>query len=235
MGQHCPLWGTGRTRRVNERHPVVPASLRHERLDRASFRRPVVATYGQKLIPTHQALVVIAPDPPRLAVEDLPHARDSRLVNPQHPIDLLLILSQVNHRPAVGKQVLHLGGGIGRIEAHGDAPHGDGGEVQDHPLRPILRLDRHPVAHLDPEGQQTMGGVQNEVPHLGRRELSPDAEILLAHHHLIGHGHGVPEHLGRQRRNLVGRSGRRNSIKCRSHVHPHPLYRPADHRGPHGS
>ena len=153
MGQHRPLWGTGRSRGVDERHPVVPASRRHKRFDGARLCRPVVSTHGQKLVPAHQALVVIAPNPPGLAVEDLPYVRNRCPVNLQHPVDLLLILGQVNDRPTVGEQVLNFRGGIGRIEAHSDTPHGDGGEVQDHPLRPVLRLDRHPVAQLNPEGQ----------------------------------------------------------------------------------
>ena len=67
-----------------------------------------------------------------------------------------------------------------------------------------------------------MGGVQDEVPYLGRRKFPPDAEIFLTHQYLIGHGHGVPMDLGGERRNLVGSNGRWNSVKCRSHLHLPP-------------
>ena len=99
-------------------------------------------------------------------------------------VELLLILGEVDARPAVTEQVLDLRRRIGRIEADRDAAHGDRGEIEDHPFRTILGLDRYPITGLDAERQEREGGFLDRAPGRLPRELVPDPEVLVAHRDL---------------------------------------------------
>ena len=75
---------------------------------------------------------------PGFAVEDFSDTGDFRTIDLEHPVDLFLVLGQVEYRPAVGQQVLDLCRGVSGVKANGDTAHSHCGEVQDQPLRPVL-------------------------------------------------------------------------------------------------
>ena len=144
----------------------------------------MLAPEFEQFVPGDQPLVVVGGESAGLEVDD-PLQAGAGVRRREHLVDLLLVLGEVHGGAAVSEQVLDLGRRVGRIQADGDGPHGHGGDVEDHPLRPILGMDRHPVARLDAEGEEGVGGVEHIVPDVIPGELLPDAEVLLAHRHLV--------------------------------------------------
>ena len=179
----------------------------------------------QEVVPVHEPVVGVGVDSPGLAVDDPGEVRNRCRIDLQHPVDLLLVLGQVDGGPAVGQEVLDLRSGIGRVEADRDATHGHGREVQDDPFGAVLRLDGDPVAYVDSEGQQAVGGVHYEVPGAGPGVLLPDAEVLLPHGDAVRvTGSPVAGEAGDgDRRGLRIRGGTFLNHQC--HVPP-PLYPP---------
>ena len=51
-----------------------------------------------------------------------------------------------------------------RVEPGGDGTASDGGDVPEEPLRPVAAQDRHPLAGLQAEGDQTARGCADLVP-----------------------------------------------------------------------
>ena len=138
VGEHRSLRRACRSRRVDERHHVVDMCLVHEVLDGVLMGQPMLPSDGQEVVPSQEPLVVVLPHTAGFAVEDLSDTGDLRTIDLEHPVDLFLVLGQVEHRPAVGQQVLDLSRGVGGVEADGDAAHSHRGEVQDQPLGPVL-------------------------------------------------------------------------------------------------
>ena len=141
----------------------------------------MLSTCGQEVLPVHESIVGVGMHAPGLAVDDPTEVRNRCRIDLQDPVDLLLVLREVDRRSTVGQEVLDLGSGIRRVEADGDAAHGHGCKVQDDPLRAVLGLDRDAVAYADAEGQQPVGSVHDQVPGAGPGVLLPDAEVLLPH------------------------------------------------------
>ena len=112
--------------------------LVHEVLDGVLMGQPMLPSDGQEVVPSQEPLVVVLPHTAGFAVEDLSDTGDLRTIDLEHPVDLFLVLGQVEHRPAVGQQVLHLSRGVSGVEADGDAAYSHRGEVQDQPLGSVL-------------------------------------------------------------------------------------------------
>ena len=183
VGQHRPLRRPGGAGRVDEGHHVIGPGGIHASFDLAGVARPVLAAEIEERRPRHQPRVVVGVQPTRLEVDD--RARTRGGPHRQHLVDLFLILGEVDDGTGIGHQVGHLGGRVGRVQANGDAAHRDGRQVEQHPLGAVLGLDGDPVADVDSEGQQAVGGVEHEVPDLVPGVLAPDAEVLVAHRHVV--------------------------------------------------
>jgi hypothetical protein len=134
-------------------------------------------------VPADQPGIVVGADAPRLDIDDVPQFRQLGGVDLEDLVDLLLVLGQVHPGPAVGERILDFGRRVRGIQTDCDGAHRDGGQVEQHPLRPVLAVDADPVAGVDAEGQQAVGGVEHAVPQLGPRDVLPDAEVLVAHGH----------------------------------------------------
>ena len=153
--------------------------------DRVGVLALVLTTELQEVVPEQQPFVVGADQASRLDEDDPLQLGDPLAVDLEHLVDLLLVLGEVDLGARVTEQVLDLGGRVGRVQTDRDAPHGDGRQVEDDPLRPVLAMDRDPIARCDTERQQPVGGVLDQPPRLLPRVLAPDAEVLLAHRDLL--------------------------------------------------
>ena len=107
----------------------------------------------EEVLPGHKSLIAVGADATGLRIDDVPEVCEGRAVDGEHAVDLLLVLGEVHLCPTVGEQVLHLGRGIGRVEADGDTADRHRCEVQDEPLGTVLRLDRDAVTGFDAERQ----------------------------------------------------------------------------------
>ncbi len=207
VGQHGALRGPGRARRVDQRHHVARLGGSHAPLDLTGLLGPMATAELEEVVPREQAGVVVGVHPAGLDVDD--RARPAG-AHGQHLVDLLLVLGEVDLGRGVGEEVLDLGGGVGRVQPDGDAAHGDGGEVEQDPLRSVLGVDRHPVAGVYTEREQSVGGVEHKVPRAVPRVLLPDAERLLPHGDVVRRALGPAASHRRDRRRRRRRcTGRR--------------------------
>ncbi|MEN8152124.1 MAG: carboxypeptidase-like regulatory domain-containing protein, partial [Planctomycetota bacterium] len=98
----------------------------------------------------------------------------------QRLVDLFLVFRNEDARSGIGKQVLHLGGGIGGIEAHGRGANGNRGHIGHHPLGAILRVHGDPIARLDPETEERVRHREDGVPIFAEGDLTPDPQLFVA-------------------------------------------------------
>ena len=184
VGEHRSLRRAGRARRVDQRHHVVRLRFGHPSLDRVGVDSPVRPSQFEEILPGHQSRVVVLTNSARFEVDDLAQRSRCLPLGGEHLVDLLLVLGEMDDGRAVAEKVRDLDGGVGGIQADGDAAHGDGGQVEDDPLGAVLGVDRHSVTGLDAECQQSMADVEHLLPYLLPRVLVPDAEVLLPHRRL---------------------------------------------------
>ncbi len=163
--------------------------------------------------PGNETFVVVVGHASWFDVDDLGQTGKGA-VRLEHLVVLLLVLGEVHERAAVGDQILDLGRRIRRVQTDGDATNGDGGQIEDHPFGPILGMDRHPVTHIDPEGQQPVGRSLDQLPHLGPGVLVPDPVVLLPHGHALGRG-SRPSPRQRRDRGRAGFGARRSRFQQR--------------------
>ena len=142
----------------------------------------------EEVVPEHEALVGVVAETARLGVEDALDRAANLGIDLQDLVGLFLILGEVDLRRAVADQVLDLGGRVGRVQPDRDASYGDRGEIEDDPLGVVLGVDGDPVPHLEAAGEQAVGGGLDQVPGLCPVVFLPDAEVLLSHRNLAGHG-----------------------------------------------
>ena len=84
------------------------------------------------------------------------------------------------------QQVTNLGCRVGRVQPDGDAPDRHGCDVEHDPFGPVLGVDGNPVADINSEGEQSVGGIEDGLPEFAPGGLLPDPEVLVPHHHLVG-------------------------------------------------
>jgi hypothetical protein len=95
-------------------------------------------------------------------------------------VELLLVFGDQHDRRRVAEQVLDLGRRAGRVDADADRAEALDRQVGDHPLGPVLAVDRHAVARLDAELLEACGGSGDSIGVLAPGELVPAAAALLA-------------------------------------------------------
>ena len=142
----------------------------------------------EEVVPEHQAFVGVVAETARLGVEDALDRAADLGIDLQDLVGLFLILGEVDLRRAVADQVLDLGGRVGRVQPDRDPSNGDRGEIEDDPLGVVLGVDGDPVSHFEAGGEQAVGGGLDQVPGLCPVVFLPDAEVLLSHRDLAGHG-----------------------------------------------
>ena len=155
----------------------------------------------RRLVGVHPAGVVI--DDVFEPGEPFPHL--------QHLVDLFLVLGHddagVGGLQDAGEFV---GDGV-LIEPQGQDPGGLGGQLRDHPLRPVVPDDRDPVACF----QTQLREPERETPHPsqvpGPGDLLPDPELLLAQRNAAGTARGVLREEPGQRSGHGGASPRPRS------------------------
>ena len=185
VGDHRPLGRSGRAGRVHQRHHVGRQRGVDQRIDGAGVSGAVFAPEGEEVLPRREPVVVVA-----LAARGV-RRRRSCARSPNRRRSAASTLSTCSWSsarwtlaPQSPSRYSTSAAGLVGYRPTVIAADGDGGEVQDDPLGPVLGVDRHPVAGLDAECQQAVGGVDDEVPRAIPRVLLPDAEVLLPHGHL---------------------------------------------------
>ena len=196
VGEHRPLRRPRGARRVHEGDHVVGGRFGHPLLDGAGVLCSMLAAELEEIVPRRQPLVLVGRQSARLDVDDRLQRRAGRRVG-EHLVDLLLVFGEVHGGAGVAEQVLDLGGGVRRVETDGDATDRHRGDVEDHPLGPVLGVDRHAVAGLHAEGEEGVSGVDDVVPDVVPGVLLPDPEVLLTHRHLVrGAASPIPSERG---------------------------------------
>src|SRR2546426_4340783 len=160
-------------------------------------------------VPAH-ALGIDVNDPLELGA---PVGDGKRLVN------LLLVLGHEEARPGVREQVLRLGRWARRIYAERRRAYTDGAELGEEPLRPILRLDGHAIARLEPERNQAEAERAHPFVVVSPGVLAPEAKPLLAERDAIRAVAATSAERGRERfpRRRVAPGRRDERLEHRGH------------------
>ena len=131
---------------------------------------------ARRLVGVHAAAVVV--DDVFEPGEPFPHF--------QHLVHLLLVLGHDHARLGDLQNAGELVGDGVLVEAQGKDAGGLGGQLRDHPLRPVVSDDRDPVARFHTQLRKP----ERETPHPrqvpGPGDLLPDPELLLAQRNAVG-------------------------------------------------
>ena len=95
-------------------------------------------------------------------------------------VELLLVLDEQEARTAVVQDIFDLLGGVGRIDAVGDAADAHDAHVGVEPFRHCLGQDRNHLAALQPEPDQAEPGPLRAIAVVAPGRGAPDAKPLLA-------------------------------------------------------
>ena len=109
---------------------------------------------------------------------DIPRSRSSRLRRPA----VSMIASTA---PLSRDDPLHLLGRRGLVDRHRDGAGGEDGVVDEQPLEAGRGHERHPVAGLDPGGDEALGEGADAAVALADREV--DEGVVLADRHHRAH------------------------------------------------
>ena len=178
----------------------------------------VVGRFGLALVPGaqleqrvegHHLVVAEIVQAVHVVHDDL-HEPAAPVAHLEDLVELLLVLGEEEARAAVVDDVLHLAGGVRRVDAVGDAADRHGAEVGVEPLGAVVREDRHDVFRPEPEGDEPEPDVPGALAVLAPGDGAPQPEVLLPHRDLIAAlGHDVAEQL-RQRVLPVDRAAHRH-------------------------
>ncbi len=162
--EHGALGRPGGAGRVDDDRRLLRVELRRG-------RRQVERLRVLQLLPAARVSVA---DAARVHDEDVGQVRQVR-PNGERLVHLLLVLGDQELRARVAHEVLELGGRARRVDAYDDRADRLRGDVGNEPLRPVLGLDRDPVARSDPAPAQAGGDARDALLVVGPRPLLPAA------------------------------------------------------------
>jgi hypothetical protein len=113
-------------------------------------------------------------------------------------VELLVVFHEEHGGARVFAQVVHLRGGVGRVDAVGDAAAAEHGQVGQHPFDDGVRQDGRALARREADGLQARRDLAHRIGRLVPAPGAPDAELFLAHPGGVAALlHRVPEHGGK--------------------------------------
>ena len=102
----------------------------------------------------------------------------------EHLVELLIVLDEQHHRARVFAQVLHLGCGVGRVDAIGHGAAAEHGQIGHQPVAVGVGQDGGHLPVLQAQMQQTAGDLAHRLADLLPGLRLPDAQLFLAQPHL---------------------------------------------------
>ena len=115
----------------------------------------------------------------------------------QRLVQLLVIFDKQHPGAGVLAQVLHLGRGVGRVDAVGHTAAAQHGQITQHPFNHRVGQDGGAGLGLKAQAQQAAGNFAHRGAGLVPAPAAPDAQLLLPQPGLVAAlGDGVPEQRG---------------------------------------
>ena len=207
MAVHGTLGRPRRARRVDQDGEVVGRARGDQLLEQRVLALAVVASGGHELVERDDHRVAEGAQALHVEHDDLAQGR-AALAHVERLVELLVVLDEQHRGLRIVDQVFELLGGVGGIDAGGDATGTQDAEVGVVPFRHGVGQHRGHVAGTETGLVQGEGDCARTLKPLVPRDGVPDAVELLAHRRPVApRPAGQQEALGQGLRNRQRRLG----------------------------
>ncbi|MNS90533.1 hypothetical protein D3C72_1245880 [compost metagenome] len=195
---HGALGLAGGARGVDQNRQVFGPAGRHAALHRLRVARQVRSAEGAQRVQAHHARVVELAQAFHVEHDHAAQAGQAG-AHFERLVELLVVFHEEHRGARVFAQVLHLRGGVGRVDAVGHTAAAEHGQVGQHPFDDGVRKNGRALAAREADGLQPGRDLAHGLGGLAPTPGAPDAQLLLPHPDVVAAlAHGVPEH-GRER------------------------------------
>ena len=193
MGVHGPLGLAGGAGGVDQDGQVLGLELGHALRHRLRVMGQVVAAQSPQLIQPDHHRVIEAAQALEVEDDDVPEP-GQLLAHFQGLVELLVVFDKQHGGSRVLAQVLHLSGGVGRINAVGHRRTAEHGQIGHDPLAAGVGQNGSDLAAGQSQVQQAGGHLTHDLPDFGPALALPDAQLFLAQPGVLAARlHRVPE------------------------------------------
>ena len=198
MGVHRALGFAGGARGVDQNRQIARLHLRHTPLQGLRIGGQMRAPLLAQLRKPNDHGIVQAAQPLGVKDHDLAQQRQT-LAHLQHLVELLVVFDEQYHRARVFAKVLHLGGGVGRVDAIGHRAAAEHGQIGHEPVAVGVGQNGGHLAVLQAQMQQAASDFTHRLPHLQPGLGLPDPQLFLPQPHLgAALAHRIEEQLAQR-------------------------------------
>ena len=179
VGVHCTLRWSGGARGVDQDGEILEASRIQHLLPEPFAALHVVCAAGDEVVQGHDHRIAEGGKAFHVVDDDQLELRAAR-AHHQDLVELFIVFDKDDLAAAVDQQILHLLGGVGRINPGADAAGAQHPHIGVDPFGLGVRQDRGDVARSKVAGMQGVGDRLGLVPPLAPRHGLPDTQLLFA-------------------------------------------------------